>query len=468
MPIPIQDPLIRSILEAAAGAQEGLALKDVMNLPGLAGKRRKAQKLLGLLVKANHLHMEGATKGARYFLASPLPQAPAPVRPAQEDYPPLSAASAFLRDDIRKPLSQRTPVGYWREFLDDYRPNQTFYLPESTRTRLKSLGQPKVIETKAGTYARQILERLLIDLSFNSSRLEGNTYSLLDTAQLVRAGQQAEGKDVKETQMILNHKAAIEYLVEQAEQIGFNLHTLRSLHALLSENLVGDPADGGRLRVGAVGVSGTVYRPMEVPSRIEECFRQFLFTAREIQDPFEQAFFALVHIPYLQPFIDVNKRTSRLAANIPFIRENLCPISFAGVPGDAYTGGILAIYELNRIELLLDVFIRAYERSCKEYLVVQQAFGEPDPFRLRYRDITRQAVQQIVKEAMTPPQAQELLRRFANGVPQEDRLRFYAVVQTEINGLHEGNIVRYRLTEQEWLGWKIQWAKEQEHSWAVG
>jgi len=310
---------------------------------------------------------------------------------------------------------------------------------------------------KAGTYARQILERLLIDLAFNSSRLEGNTYSLLDTAQLLRAGQQPEGKDIKETQMILNHKAAIEYLVEQAEQINFNLHTLRNLHALLSENLVGNPADSGRLRLGAVGVSGTVYRPMEVPTQIEECFRQFLYLAQEIQDPFEQSFFALAHIPYLQPFIDVNKRTSRLAANIPFIRENLCPISFSGVPGDAYTDGILSIYELNRIELLRDVFIWAYERSCKEYAIVQQVLGEPDPFRLRYREIMRVAVQRIVKESMPPGQAQEALRELANQVAQEDRFRFYAVVDTELNGLHEGNIVRYRLSEEEWRAWRTKW-----------
>lgn len=168
-------------------------------------------------------------------------------------------------------------------------------------------------------------------------------------------------------------------------------------------------------------------------------------------------------VAYLQPFIDVNKRTSRLAANIPFIRENLCPISFAGVPGDAYTDGILAIYELNRMELLRDIFIRAYERSCKEYQVVQQALGEPDPFRLRYRDIMRQAIQQIVRDVMPPSQAQELLQRFASGVAQDERNRFYAVVQTELNGLHEGNIVRYRLTEQEWLAWKARWDKEQMH-----
>lgn len=457
-----QELQIRQILEAAGNAAQGLALKEVLQLPALSGKRRQAQRMLKALVEDGRLRLEGATRGARYFLTPSAPSTSTPATPIPGDYPPLTPASVSLREDIRRPISQRTPIAYQREFLDGYRPNQTFYLPENTRTHLRSLGQPKVIEPKAGTYARQILERLLIDLSFNSSRLEGNTYSLLDTTQLLRAGHQPEGKDIKETQMILNHKAAIEYLVEQAEQISFNLHTIRNLHALLSENLVSNPADSGRLRVGAVGVSGTVYRPMEVPTQIEECFRQFLYIAQEIQDPFEQSFFALVHIPYLQPFIDVNKRTSRLAANIPFIRENLCPISFAGVPGDAYTDGILAVYELNRIELLRDVFIWAYERSCKEYQVVQQTLGEPDPFRLQYRDITRQAVQQIVKEAMTPPQAQELLQRFANGVAQDDRIRFYAVVQTELNALHEGNIIRYRLTEQEWLAWMTQWDKEHE------
>lgn len=452
-----RETLIRLVLQAAAAAEEGLVLQDVMGLPGLAVERRRAQRLLQSLVQEGRLRKEGATRGTRYLLATQLVQPLTPEVPPAEDYPPLSAASVFLRGDIRKPLSQRTPVPYQRGFLDAYRPNQTFYLPESTRAHLRTLGRPSMVERTAGTFARQILERLLIDLSFNSSRLEGNTYSLLDTQRLMRAGHQPEGKDIKETQMILNHKAAIEYLVEEAEHIGFNFHTIRNLHALLSENLVGNPADSGRLRIGPVGVSGTVYRPLEIPSQIEECLRQMLHAAQAIEDPFEQSFFALVHLPYLQPFIDVNKRTSRLAANIPFIRENLCPISFAGVPGDAYTDGILAIYELNKIELLRDVFIWSYERSCKEYQVVHQTLGEPDPFRLRYRDVTRAAIQRIVKESMSPKAAQEVLREFAKNVAPEDQIRFYAVVETELNGLHEGNIVRYRLKEEEWIHWRTSW-----------
>lgn len=448
--------LINLILQAASESGEGLALKDFLAMPALAGERRKAQRLLQTLLQEGSLRKEGTTRGTRYWLATPT-QPPISTPPPAEDYPPLSPSAKILRADIRLPISQRTPVPYRREFLDAYHPNQTFYLPEKTRTHLRSIGQPKIVELTAGTYARQILERLLIDLSFNSSRLEGNTYSILDTERLVLAGQEPQGKDIKETQMILNHKRAIEYLVEEAERIAFNLHTIRNLHALLSENLMGDPADSGRVRVGPVGIKGTVYRPLEIPSQIEECLRQLLHTAQAIKDPFEQSFFALVHLPYLQPFIDVNKRTSRLAANIPFIRENLCPISFSGVPGDALTDGILAIYEFNKAELLRDVFVWAYERSCKEYQVVQQTLGEPDPFRLRYRDPIRGAVQQIVKEGMTPKQAQGKMEEMARNIPAEDRSRFYAVIEIELNGLHEGNIVRYRLKEDEWTTWRSKW-----------
>lgn len=161
---------------------------------------------------------------------------------------------------------------------------------------------------------------------------------------------------------------------------------------------------------------------------------------------------------YLQPFIDVNKRTSRLAANIPFIRENLCPISFSGVPGDAYTDGTLVVYEFNKVELLRDVFIWAYERSCKEYQVVQQTLGEPDPFRLRYREQTRLIVQTIVRSGLNPNKALELMEQTAkNSISAEDRMRFYSVVDTELNGLHEGNIVRYRLKEEEWIHWRAIW-----------
>ncbi len=120
-------------------------------------------------------------------------------------------------------------------------------------------------EQPAGTYVQQIFNRLLIDLSWNSSRLEGNTYSLFETERLLELGESAEGKDAREAQMILNHKAAIELLVGQAAEIGFNRYTILNLHALLSDNLLGDPQACGRLRNRPVGIEGTVYHPLEVP-----------------------------------------------------------------------------------------------------------------------------------------------------------------------------------------------------------
>src|SRR6266581_1625644 len=184
--------------------------------------------------------------------------------------------------------------------------------------------------------------------------------------------------------MILNHKAAIELLVDQASETGFNRYTILNLHALLSDNLL-DPQACGRLRRVPVGVARTVYHPLEVPQLIEECFQQFLDTATAIQDPFEQAFFAMVHLPYLQPFEDVNKRVSRLAANIPFVKHNLAPLSFVDVPERAYIEGTLGVYEVRRVELARDVFAWAYERSCQRYTVVRDALPQPDPLRLRNR-----------------------------------------------------------------------------------
>ena len=141
--------------------------------------------------------------------------------------------------------------------------------------------------------------------------------------------------------MIVNHKDAIEFLVSEAEDIGFNRYTILNLHGILAENLLPDPAAPGRLRHMGVGIGKSTFHPLELPQLIEECFNQVLATAAAIEDPFEQALFVMVQLPYLQPFDDVNKRVSRLSANIPFIKRNLSPLSFIDVPRALYTDAIL-------------------------------------------------------------------------------------------------------------------------------
>jgi hypothetical protein len=340
-----------------------------------------------------------------------------------DSYIPIFSEGGIIKELVRQPLIQRKPVGYHRSFLEEYEPGRTFYLSEALRSQFHEMGRTSVGERPAGTYAREILNRLLIDLSWSSSRLEGNTYDRLDTERLIAFGQRAEGKDLRETQMILNHKAAIEMLIEEADQIGFNSFTFLNLHALLSENLLPDEDASGRLRRRAVDISGSVFHPLAMPQVLEDCFRLFLQKAAAIPDPFEQAFFVMVQLPYLQPFEDVNKRVSRLGANIPLIRNNICPLSFIDVPEQAYIDGTLGVYEFNQLDLLRDVFTWAYERSCQRYLAITQTMVEPDPLRIQYREALIHAVQSIVRghQRISPENIQQLTDAL---IPEKDKDAF--------------------------------------------
>ena len=267
-----------------------------------------------------------------------------------------------------------------------------------------------------------------------------------------------DGKDALEAQRLLNHEAAIELLVDEAQEIGFNRYTILNLHALLADDLLADPQAGGRPRRIPVGIDGTVYHPREVPQLIEECFATILDTAASIADPFEQAFFALVHLAYLQGFEGVNKHVSRLAATIPLIRGNLCALSFVDVPDHAYVDGVLGVYELNRVELSRDVFVWACERCSARYSAVRQSLGEPDPFRSRYRALVAELVAAVVRAGMDKKAATALARQLAaEQVPPADQARIVEVVETELMSLHEGNIARYRSRPTEHQAWRPGW-----------
>jgi hypothetical protein len=370
-----------------------------------------------------------------------------------ELYVPVSPEGAAIREQVRRPLMHRRPVGFQRSFLEAYLPGTTFYLPEPLRRQLHEIGRTPAHERPAGTYARDILDRLLVDLSWASSKLEGNTYSRLDTQHLINFGQVAQGKDALETQMILNHKAAIEMLIEDANEVDFDAFTFKNLHAVLSQDLMRDPQASGRLRRRPVDISGTVFLPLALPQVIEDCFALLLDKTAAIPDPFEQAFFLMVQLPYLQPFEDVNKRVSRIGANIPLFRHNLCPLSFVDVPERAYIEGTLGVYELNRVELLRDVFVWAYERSCQRYLAITQTMVEPDPLKIKYREALIQAVQTLVKVLRQPSPAviAEIAQAHASEADQE---AFREMLETALRQLHEGSIARYRLRRSEYIAWQ--------------
>ena len=459
---PIPDQELQAIEDAVRRHPEGASLDQIENALRAAMPRRTLQHRLKHLVAKERLARTGERRWARYRIKLPGEEkvigGEARIEEQGSLFVPVSKKGAAIQTYVRQPPQARKPVGYERRFLDAYRPNATAYLSVKEREHLRKIGTQQTGEQPAGTYAKQILSRLLIDLSWNSSRLEGNTYSLLDTKRLIDLGQQAEGKGQIEAQMILNHKDAIEFLVSEAAEIGFNRYTILNLHGMLANNLLPDPDAPGSLRHIGVGIDGSAFHPLEVPQLIEECFDQILATAAAIKDPFEQAFFVMVQLPYLQPFDDVNKRVSRLAANIPLIKGNLTPLSFADVSRQVYTEAVLGVYELNQVDLLKDVFIWAYERSASRYSAVRQSLGEPDPFRLRHRAALRAIVGEIVRGRMDKKDAVAHVAAWAaENTDAGEHEKFKEVAESELLSLHEGNFARYQIRPSEFAAWQKVW-----------
>ena len=458
MPKIVSPQEFERIAELIAQYPDGIGMERLAQVLAKGMPRRTLQRRLASLLEQQRIVTEGEGRAIKYRIAASIgASSAAPLQitgqGTLESYVPVSAEGSEIKTYIRQTRQQRKPVGYQIGFLEQYRPNQTAYLPETLRAQLHILGRSPAEQTPAGTFARDILNRLLIDLSWASSKLEGNTYSRLDTERLIEFGQAAEGKDALETQMILNHKSAIEFLVCDTEKAIVSPETIIALHALLSDGLMRDPLSCGRMRNRPVEIGGSVYLPIAMPQRLEELFHIVMDMAAEIQDPFEQSFFLMVHLPYLQPFEDVNKRVSRLAANIPLIQHNLCPLSFIDVPQQAYVDAMLGVYELNRIELLRDVFVWAYERSCQQYVAVQQQLVPPDTFRLRYRNELTETVRSIVREGQSVSDA-TISAVMPGTVEHEDRSRFVALAIAEFKTLHAGNAIRFGLRPLEFAAWQ--------------
>jgi Fic/DOC family len=449
-------------------ASTGLSIEEIATQANFHLDRRTLQRRLRQLLDDAAIAVTGRGPATRYTPTPPPSTTKAtpsarPLQPTPQVAPAikLSAKGAAILTNVARPIAARTPVGYNQAFLNDYQPNRSSYLTPTEKRTLAEINSTQVHgDAPAGTYAQQILNRLLIDLSWNSSRLEGNTYSLLDTERLLEAGQIADGTTAIETQMILNHKAAIELLVQSADQIRFNRYTILNLHALLAENLLPNPRAAGRVRSSGVGIRGSVFHPLEgPPQRLQQMFDTLLAKADAIEDPYEQAFFIMVQLPYLQPFEDINKRTSRLAANIPFVRLNLSPLAFIDVPDALYISGILGVYELNRIDLLKDVFLWAYQRSANRFGAIRQSIGEPDLFRLHHRLAIKDIIATVMRTPMDQRQATRHIAAWSKAnLPKPEQARFIEVVETELLDVHDGNFARFQIRPAEFAAWQSVWS----------
>ena len=214
------------------------------------------------------------------------------------------------------------------------------------------------------TVQKKELERLVIELSWKSSRIEGNTYTLLDTEKLIREHKEAVGHSKSEAVMILNHKDAFTFVHEHAKN--FKELTRANLEQLQSI-LVKDLHVGTGIRKSLVGVLGSKYQPLDNVHQITDALDELSRTVKSLADPYAKALVALLGISYIQPFEDGNKRTSRLMANALLMAHGLAPLSYRSVDENAYREAMLVFYELNSITPFKKIFIEQYDFAARNY-----------------------------------------------------------------------------------------------------
>jgi fido (protein-threonine AMPylation protein) len=248
--------------------------------------------------------------------------------------------------------------------------------------------------------------------------------------------------------MLLNHKTAIEFMVDAVPEYGLTAALIRNLHSMLMQDLLADNEGLGSIRRKVVNISDTTYLPTQVPSLLDEMFGLIIDKARRIKNPIESAFFLWVNLAYLQPFEDGNKRTSRLSANIPLMLYNCAPLSFIDVEASDYALAMLGVYEQRDTSLAADLFEWAYRRSIDRYAVTLDSMGIPDKVRLGFRMALTEVIGRIVRDNMTAEQAISGLKMAPD---QEALFREIVLDELAILGMH--NCARYRLGMQQTEDW---------------
>lgn len=442
----IQDDIIQALLTQASTTEPTLSSSQLADR--LDASLSTIKRQLNMLHDRGVVQRHGQGRATRYQVSAlssaMVPTAAVDDAQQQSSGTPWRQPARSLLAQLKQPLGTRQPIGYQRAFVDAYVPNESFLLPEALAVTLFAEGRMQG-QQPAGTYARKVLAPLLIDLSWSSSRLEGNRYSLLATEALFKDGTSGGDTDAV---MLLNHKSAIEFMVDAVPEYGMTSAVIRNLHAILMQDLLADADALGSIRRRVVNISDTTYVPAQAPLLLEEMFEEIVLKARHIKNPVEAAFFLWVNIAYLQPFEDGNKRTSRLSANVPLMLYNCAPLSFLDVEAPDYAYAMTGVYEHRDVALAVDLFEWAYRRSIQKYAVQLDAMGVPDPARLRFREALNEAISGVVRDGQTVDQAVSALNLSAH-----DAAIFQPMLTNELRVLDLHNCARYRLTMRQTQQW---------------
>ena len=207
-------------------------------------------------------------------------------------------------------------------------------------------------------------ERLTVELAWKSSKIEGNTYTLLDTERLLNENISAKGKTKEETNMVLNHKKALDFVLKSPEYYkNLTVAKIEELHKLLVDEL--NVTTG--IRSGMVGIVGTNYKPLDNSYQIKEALKNLIDVINKTENPVEKALITVLMIAYIQPFEDGNKRTSRILSNAILLANGYCPLSYRSVDEIEYKKAIILFYEQNNVSYFKELFIEQFKQAISKY-----------------------------------------------------------------------------------------------------
>jgi Fic family protein len=337
----IIDFIARTPLSSSKDIHEGTQLNI-----GYATVKRVLKKLN----ESNYIEIEGKGKGTKYRIS-----------PAYAATKPID-----LDDYFEKEIDERKIIESFNfDFISGILPKVDLF----TRSELEKLEKLQKrylenIKTLSDAQYQKELERLAIDLSWKSSQIEGNTYSLLETERLLRDKQTAEGKTQAEATMLLNHKEALDFILEHPDYLDpIQVNRIEDIHSILVKDLEVER----NIRTHRVGISGTNYKPLDNEYQIREAMQEMCALVNSKQSVFEKALLLLVLLSYIQAFDDGNKRTARIVSNACLIHNKHCPISFRTVDSVEYKKAMLLFYEQNNISAFKSIFIDQFEFAVKTY-----------------------------------------------------------------------------------------------------
>lgn len=328
----------------------GVSRPEIMVGAHLSVGDAQTKRALAGLIARGDIRVEGKARATRYF-----------ITPKGQLLRTVNLDTYYAMPMEKRAMQTTYNFTLIREELpsiDIFTHEECAFLADRER-----IFRERIKEYPPELYAKE-MERLGIDLSWKSSEIEGNTYTLLETVNLLKDKIEAKGKKRDEAIMLLNHKEALKAIVAQPEYFKtLSLARMEDVHSLLISELGVERS----LRHIRVGISGTKYRPLEVEAQIREAVNDMCVLVNGKSDPYEKALLTLLLIAYIQPFADGNKRTSRLMSNALLIANGCCPLSFRTVAADDYRAALLLFYEQNNLSAFKKMFLEQVAFAVGEY-----------------------------------------------------------------------------------------------------